>query len=80
MKRGREYPLEEPNHSNKKQKLEDTPDQILRFQSDDTQSEEYVDEKMATPWYKQSTRNIQDPMLRFHNELIDFVNYLSPTD
>lgn len=67
MKRSREYPLEEPNYPNKKQKLDDTSDQILKFHNDETESEEYVDEKMSTPWYRHSTRNIQDPMLRFHN-------------
>lgn len=54
----------------------DEGEMVLRFQNEEEESEEYVDEKMITPWYKEATRSIQDPMLRFHNEVIDFVRYL----
>lgn len=35
------------------------------------------EEKLA-PWMSQSTQKIKNTMVRFHNEIIDFVNYVAP--
>lgn len=58
----------------------DDGDLVLRFENSEEESQEYIEEKFITPWYTEATRAIQDPMLRFHNEIIDFVRYLQPTE
>lgn len=32
----------------------------------------------AFPWYAERTRKLQDPILRLHNEAIDFFLYTQP--
>lgn len=41
---------------------------------------EPISQKLMTPWLSQSTKIIKEPMLRFHNEIIDFFNYIKPID
>jgi len=50
MKRPREQPLEE-ERSRKRIKT-DEGDLVLRFQNSEEESEEYIEEKLSTPWYK----------------------------
>lgn len=33
----------------------------------------------AFPWYSERTRSIGDPILRMHNETIDFCLFMAPT-
>ena len=32
-----------------------------------------------TPWFKGKTVEMKDSLLRFHNEIIDFYNFISPS-
>lgn len=34
---------------------------------------------VAYPWYSERTRKLQDPILRMHNEAIDFYLHTQPT-
>ena len=42
-------------------------------------SAEGQDVTNAFPWYAERTRKLQDPILRLHNEAIDFFLYTQPT-
>lgn len=33
----------------------------------------------STPWLTERTRSVVNPILRFHNEIIDFAEYVAPT-
>lgn len=35
--------------------------------------------KDPTPWLSERTKNIDNPIIRFHNEIIDFVQYVLPS-
>lgn len=38
-----------------------------------------VDVRKITPWVKANTLNIKNPIIRLHNEIIDFCEYIAPT-
>jgi hypothetical protein len=33
----------------------------------------------ACPWLSKKTADIRDPLLRFHNEIIEFHDYITPS-
>jgi non-canonical poly(A) RNA polymerase PAPD5/7 len=35
---------------------------------------------MVTPWLKKSTLKIKNPLAKFHNEILDFYDYIWPSD
>ncbi len=37
------------------------------------------DEERLAPWMTKSTMKIKNSLVRFHNEIIDFVNYIVPS-
>lgn len=40
-----------------------------------------IDEKLyIAPWISNETKNIKNSLARFHNEIIDFYNYISPDE
>jgi hypothetical protein len=43
------------------------------------EDKENQDISVAYPWYIERTRKLQDPILRMHNEAIDFYLYTQPT-
>jgi hypothetical protein len=45
--------------------------------SKDTVDEE--EEKKMAPWMSDATKNIENTTLRFHNEIIDFVDFVGPS-
>jgi hypothetical protein len=86
MKRLAEYNITRP--LTKKGKKEVPPAQV---ELDDSQEEELIrfeepkpEEKFSkvqvAPWMTKRTRDINDSLLRFHNEIIEFCEYVSPTD
>lgn len=46
----------------------------------DENSGEKVNRRYITPWIAVSTLEIKDSLLRFHNEVIDFYNYIKPSE
>ena len=38
-----------------------------------------ADEEKLAPWMSRSTQKIRNTLVRFHNEIIDFVNYITPS-
>jgi len=38
-----------------------------------------IDEEKLAPWMSRSTQKIRNTLVRFHNEIIDFVNYVTPS-
>lgn len=48
---------------------------VIKFTNE---SDQASDE--STPWLTEHTRNIHNPILRFHNEVIDFAAYVSPSE
>jgi hypothetical protein len=36
--------------------------------------------RMITPWMTKNTKNTQNSLLRFHNEIIDFFKFVSPLE
>lgn len=43
-------------------------------------TEEETISDQSTPWFMDHTKNIINPILRFHNEIIDFAEYVSPSE
>jgi len=37
------------------------------------------DEERLAPWMTNSTQKIKNTLVRFHNEIIDFVNFITPS-
>lgn len=46
--------------------------------SDNEQKDEIIDQKKITPWISDQTRQIKNPNIRFHNEIIDFYSFIKP--
>ena len=42
-------------------------------------SNKSVDEEKLAPWMTRSTQKIRNTLVRFHNEIIDFVSYVMPS-
>jgi non-canonical poly(A) RNA polymerase PAPD5/7 len=43
------------------------------------ESEKEFSEKDMSPWMSKTTKSIGDTLLRFHNEIIEFYNYIKPS-
>lgn len=41
--------------------------------------EESEDEKNDSPWISENTTQAKHPLVRLHNEILDFCNYVTPT-
>ena len=54
---------------------------MIRFTAEkDEENGEKIHRRSITPWLAASTLEIKDSLLRFHNEVIDFYNYIKPSD
>lgn len=38
------------------------------------------DEERLAPWMSNATQKIRNTLVRFHNEIIDFVNFITPSE
>ena len=41
--------------------------------------QEKIDQSKIAPWIKKSTLKIKNPLAKMHNEIIEFYNYVTPT-
>ena len=41
--------------------------------------QEKIDQVKITPWIKKSTLKIKNPLAKMHNEIIEFYDYITPT-
>ena len=39
----------------------------------------YQDDEKLAPWMSKSTQKIKNTLVRFHNEIIDFANHVTPS-
>jgi len=49
---------------------------IIQFKMDSSEDRDFSD---SYPWYSERTRKLSDPILRMHNEAIEFYLYTQPT-
>lgn len=59
------------------EKEDESEEELIRF--DLPREAEKVSGKQVAPWMTSRTRDIKDSLLRFHNEVIEFCEYVSPT-
>lgn len=52
-------------------------EEIIKFNA--PKELEKVSKKQVAPWMTGRTKDIKDALLRFHNEIIEFAEYVSPT-
>lgn len=51
---------------------------LIKF-NNQTEKEKEVREKDIAPWISNGTAHMTDSLLRFHNEIIEFYNYIKPS-
>ena len=64
--------------------LDDEPEEpkqeeLIRFDEPREAEKEKVSRSRVAPWMTKKTRDIRDSLLRFHNEIIEFSEYICPT-
>ncbi|CAK56404.1 unnamed protein product (macronuclear) [Paramecium tetraurelia] len=71
------FSLRIKNFENKNQAIiidDDEPKIQKQIKQNDNQFDSEI-----TPWFSQKTASIKHPTIRFHNEIIEFYDYISPT-
>ncbi|CAD8138351.1 unnamed protein product [Paramecium octaurelia] len=71
------FSLRIKNFENKNQAIVIDDDEP-KIQKQIKQNENQFDSEI-TPWFSQKTASIKHPTIRFHNEIIEFYDYISPT-
>jgi len=59
--------------------LKTDPRDRNNYPTDDDRGYKPLDDEKLAPWMTRSTQKIRNTLVRFHNEIIDFVSYVMPS-